>query len=183
MKRTFFFLLLVSLFLVNCNNDDNGNDGPTYPLDELPAATQTGAQTLGCLINGEPFIPSNFGNSAPNAFYQFVDGAYTLSISASSGGGDSFQSILIGTIDNPQIIDENSSYALISCALPNYCGELTSFPDELIAVNSQNSNPGLLTITRFDDSIISGTFGFTVLDNDGNEITITDGRFDLNYTN
>ncbi|ANH59763.1 hypothetical protein [Dokdonia donghaensis] len=183
MKRTFFLLLLASLFLINCNNDDNGDDGPTDPLDELPAATQTGAQTLGCLINGEPFIPSNFGNSAPNAFYQFVDGAYTLSISASSGGGDSFQSILIGTIDNPQIIDENSSYELISCALPNYCGELTSFPDELIAVNSQNSNPGLLTITRFDESIISGTFAFTVLDNDGNEITITDGRFDLNYTN
>ena len=183
MKRTFFFLLLASLFLINCNNDDNGNDGPTDPLDELPAATQTGAQTLGCLINGEPFIPSNFGNSAPNAFYQFVDGAYTLSIYASSGGGNSLTSIRIQSIDNPILIETGDAYPLLNCDIPNYCGELTSFPDELIAVNSQNSSPGVLTITRFDDSIISGTFAFTVLDNDGNEITITDGRFDLNYTN
>ena len=37
--------------------------------------------------------------------------------------------------------------------------------------------PGTLTITRFDDKdfIVSGTFEFTVLDNEGNEIQITDG--------
>ena len=44
-EKNILFLLLASLFLVNCNNDDNGDDGPTDPLDELPAATQTGAQT------------------------------------------------------------------------------------------------------------------------------------------
>ena len=119
MKRTFFLLLLASLFLVNCNNDDNGDDGPTDPLDELPAATQTGAQTLGCLINGEPFIPSNFGNSAPNAFYQFVDGAYTLGISGSSGGGMNFQAINIGGIDLPEIISSNESYILLEFLLLN----------------------------------------------------------------
>ena len=182
MKRTFFLLLLASLFLIKCNNDDNGDDGPTDPLNELPAATQTGAQTLGCLINGEPFIPSNFGNSAPNAFYQFVDGAYTLSISASSGGGDSLTSIRIQSIDNPILIESGNAYPLLNCDIPNYCGEYFSFADELIA-NSNSNFPGELIITRFDESIISGTFGFTVLDNDGNEITITDGRFDLNYTN
>ena len=45
--------------------------------------------------------------------------------------------------------------------------------------------PGVITITNFDPEIfiISGTFEFTVLDNDDNEIKITDGRFDLKYTN
>lgn len=182
MKKTFFLLLLASLFLINCNNDDNGDDGPTDPLDELPAATQTGAQTLGCLINGEPFIPSNFGNSAPNAFYQFVDGAYTLGISGSSGGGMNFQAINIGGIDLPEIISSNESYILLEFESGNYFAEYTGFSAPSQA-SSTTQNPGVLTITRFDDSIISGTFAFTVLDNDGNEITITDGRFDLNYTN
>lgn len=45
--------------------------------------------------------------------------------------------------------------------------------------------PGALLITNFDSQnfIVSGTFEFTVLTDDGNEINITDGRFDLNYTN
>ncbi len=40
-------------------------------------------------------------------------------------------------------------------------------------------------ITNFDPEnyILSGTFEFTVLDEDGNEIEITDGRFDVKYTN
>ena len=44
---------------------------------------------------------------------------------------------------------------------------------------------GILTITHFDQAnfIISGTFSFTVLDADANEINITNGRFDMNYTN
>ena len=44
---------------------------------------------------------------------------------------------------------------------------------------------GTLTITRFDDQehIISGTFEFTVQGNNGELIKITDGRFDLNYSN
>ncbi|MFC4688992.1 hypothetical protein ACFO5T_00985 [Dokdonia genika] len=181
MKRTFFFLLLASLFLVNCNNDDNGDDGPTDPLDELPAATQTGAQTLGCLINGEPWVPPSIGANRPNAFYQFVDGAYTLSISGVTGGGSESQQIIVGCVDVPEIIIEGSSYNLLDFASGNYFAEYTA--SAVIEGSPSDDNPGVLTITRFDDSIISGTFEFTVLDNDGNEINITDGRFDLNYTN
>lgn len=50
---------------------------------------------------------------------------------------------------------------------------------------SNEIKPGTLTITRFDNKefIISGTFEFNVLDTNGKEIKITDGRFDLNYTN
>ena len=151
-------------------------------MDALPAATQTGAQTFGCLINGEPFVPPSFGSNRPNAFYQFVDGAYTLSIYGSSGGGNEMISIGLGTIDNLEIIEQGQSYELIEREIPNYFVEVVSQPNMLITT-SYSGKPGVLTITRFDESIISGTFEFTILDNDGNEINITDGRFDLNYTN
>ena len=181
MKRRLFLLLLASLFLINCNNDDNGNDGPTDPLDELPAATQTGAQTLGCLINGEPWVPPSIGPNRPNAFYQFVDGAYTLGISGTSEEGQFSRAIRFGGID---VVEEitTGTYILQNDDPDNYFGAVT-LEEFQLNTSTTDGNPGLLTITRFDDSIISGTFAFTVLDNDGNEITITDGRFDLNYTN
>jgi len=48
MKRI-LLLLLTTFTLSCCNNDD---DNPQNPLDQLPPATQTGANTFGCLING-----------------------------------------------------------------------------------------------------------------------------------
>ena len=46
------FLLLCSLFLfASCKKD----------IDELPAATQTGANTFGAKLNGENWVPQKFG--------------------------------------------------------------------------------------------------------------------------
>lgn len=59
MKKTFYYiLLLLSLLgLGGCNDDDNNT--PTNPVDLLPPATQTGANTFGYLINGEPLSITN----------------------------------------------------------------------------------------------------------------------------
>jgi hypothetical protein len=44
----------------------------------LPPATQTGAKTFGCLINGKPFIAGDApsGQSPVLANYQFLYGGY-----------------------------------------------------------------------------------------------------------
>ncbi|KAA1241562.1 hypothetical protein [Aquimarina sp. RZ0] len=54
-----------------------------------------------------------------------------------------------------------------------------------IRATTLEANLGTHIIAKFDqeNGIIAGTFEFTVLDTDGNEIKITDGRFDLLYTN
>ncbi|WP_299362001.1 hypothetical protein [Winogradskyella sp.] len=177
-------LLLLS-FLVftatSCNNDDDNNS--QNPIDQLPPATQTGEQTFGCLINGEPFVPPSFGNNAPSAFYQFVDGAYTFNISGSKGGGPSLQSISIGGIDVSAL--QEITYTLFEEDSNNHYGRYNIGGGITFSGTSTTENPGTLTITNFDPDnfIISGTFEFTVLDNDGNEINITNGRFDMNYTN
>jgi hypothetical protein len=126
-------------------------------------------------------VPPSIGANRPNAFYQFVDGAYTLSISGVTGGGSESQQIIVGCVDVPEIIEESMSYDLLDFQSGNYLARYVAI--NAIDVSPSDDNPGVLTITRFDESIISGTFEFTVLDNDGNEINITDGRFDLNYTN
>ena len=66
-----FFILLST----SCEDDDSGCTG----VDCLPLATQTGAGTFGCLVNGEPFV-DNSGNF--NCFYQFIDNTYFFSIEA-----------------------------------------------------------------------------------------------------
>lgn len=175
-------LLLTIIITISCCNK-NDDDTPTNPIDQLPPATQTGEQTFGCLINGKAFVPPSFGNNAPSAFYQFVDGAYTLGISSRTGGGTELKSINIGCLDMPLI--EETNYTLLEFATGNYFGEYRIGSGFILEGSSSISNPGNLTITNYDSEnfIISGTFEFTVLDNEGNEINITNGRFDMNFTN
>jgi len=56
MKHT-FLVLLTTLSLSCCNNDDNTSQ------DQLPPITTTGANTAGCIINGKVLIPKNGINS------------------------------------------------------------------------------------------------------------------------
>jgi len=179
--KNHLFLILAIITLSCCNKNDD--DQTINPIALLPPATQTGAQTFGCLINGQPFVPPIFGSNAPSAFYQFVDGAYTLGISAGTGGGNQLKSILIGALDVPEISTLN--YQLKSEQSGNFLGKYLIGGGIVYTGITSDINPGVLTITRFDSDnfIISGTFSFTVLDNDGNEINITEGRFDMNFTN
>jgi len=46
---------------------DNNNNA-----DSLPPATQTGANTLGCLVNGKVFVPKGHGGTGrPNPHVQY----------------------------------------------------------------------------------------------------------------
>jgi len=181
MKKLLLLLTIITTFSC-CNKNDD--DQPTNPIDQLPPATQTGEQTFGCLINGEAFVPPSFGNNAPGAFYQFIGGAYTLGIHASTGGGTELKSINLGCLDMPLI--EETDYTMLEFATGNYFGEYRIGAGFVFDGSSSSGNPGTLTITRFDqiNFIISGTFSFEAKDiNTGETIQITNGRFDMNYTN
>lgn len=180
MKILHLFLILGLALNTACNKDD---DEPQNPIDQLPPATQTGEQTFGCLINGEVFLPDNFGSGRPNAFYQFADGAFTLGISASSSVDEHLESVAVGAIDVEPI--NIARYNLKELETGNYFGRYSIGGGLFLNKITTKSLPGKLTITNFDPEnfIISGTFEFTVFDNEGNEIKITNGRFDMLYTN
>lgn len=175
MKAT---LLILSLMLLQSCSTNDDTFTPTLPL-----ITQTGEQTFGCLINGEVFIPDTFGSGRPNAFYQFVGGAYTLGISASRGGGSQLESFNIGGLDISPIQETN--YTLLEFESGNFFGEYFLGGGIEFMGSTSIDYPGILTITHFDEinGIISGTFQFTILDDDNNQIKITNGRFDMLYTN
>ena len=61
MKYLNLLLLTATLLLAliaGCKKEDTTPepDPLPYPLSELPAATQTGENTFGCVINGEPWV-------------------------------------------------------------------------------------------------------------------------------
>ena len=162
-------LILITTFTLSCCNKED--DNPQNPIDQLPLATQTGANTFGCLINGEPFVVSNTSNQT--AIYQ----GGVLQI----GGG----------IDN-SIMDKRISINISAPINLNTPYDLTLFPNNLaIFVNNgegcyydyDHTTSGTLTITKFDQTnfIISGTFNFSTQTNECENINITNGRFDLQY--
>ncbi|NIK90774.1 hypothetical protein GZ212_01315 [Mangrovimonas sp. CR14] len=166
-------LLLFSIFLLfSCKNDDDNQEA-------LPPATQTGAGTFACYVNGTSYIDASGGYF--NCFYQLVDGEYYFHIA----GEDSAFGISEITIYASKFeIYEGENY------------ELTNFGDYSIAalILAENSlsysytdisNPGTLTITKldFENYIVSGVFEFDIIHpTTGEIIEIRDGRFDTLFT-
>ena len=78
--KKILLLLTLSILFACCNKEDNPTPTPT-PVSQLPPATQTGANTFGCLLDGEVFKPSNLPNST-NCFYQLLNNEYFFYVSA-----------------------------------------------------------------------------------------------------
>lgn len=170
--------LLITLCVLVVNACSNSDDKPIDQVDTLPPITQTGENTFACLINGKPF----FSSSGRRATYTFADGAYTLSISGWRNDDIGLRSILLAGIDIKEGI-KKGIYPLNSENSGSF--DATYLIDGGVTLNSSTTDetPGILTITRFDldEFIVSGTFEFTVVDDEGNKYEITDGRFDLEF--
>tara|TARA_B110000008_G_scaffold215788_1_gene215201 strand:+ start:65 stop:400 length:336 start_codon:yes stop_codon:yes gene_type:complete len=101
-----FQLFIFIAVMTSCSNADDSNS--QNPIDQLPAATQTGANTFGCLLDGEAFIP-NGGINPLDCVYQFVNGSYFFSLQGNKR--DSQNNLeLIGLSTNNLQIFENQTY-------------------------------------------------------------------------
>ena len=166
------------LGLSQCKKKDPGP--PPTPESLLPPATQTGANTFGCLLNGQPWTPSGFdGRSNYSVSYDPTYNGGTLSITAYRYFGQapkSRQDMVLGAIN----LNNAGTYQL---NLPNE--RVAGFRDWQTGcefLQSENTyRRGTLTITRLDvqAGIISGTFDFTLYKSScGDTIKVTQGRFD-----
>lgn len=179
MGKLFIAIIAVFALCIGCNNDDNEPDNPT---DQLPPATQTGAQTFGCLINGEPFLPKNFGQNRLNVFVQTINGNYYLGMISSSSDN---QTIIVGATEVQDL--KPGVYSLSDEEPGSFSASYKQVVNSTESINGKTTSesPGTITITKFDpvNFILSGNFEFKVKDENNNLIKITDGRFDLIYTN
>lgn len=160
--------------LGGCSNDDTPD---CQGIDCLPPATQTGAGTFGCLVNGEPFVDNS---GFFNCFYQLVDGEYYFGIQAEDNI-EGIGQVFIGS--NKRHIELNNIMNLNPDSSGNFYGGVNI--NELGGTLRTPDSGGIIIFTEFTTNlnIVSATFEFTVTDpNTGIIYEITEGRFDAQFT-
>ena len=183
--KTIVLLVLLAFTLINCTKSND-------PQDQLPPITQTGANTFGCIINGEVLIPKD-GIGVPQPKGLFV-GHYSnnnLVIDAgnlSDSGGDNIYMYIYNLTSTGTYTFGLSTGQGTSTFEPAY-NHIFCYPfdgQNPVDVYLSDTNSGTITITRFDPAnfIVSGTFELTVFnkDNPNETIEITEGRFDIDWS-
>ena len=179
MKKT--LSILVFTFLLSSCNKDSLFSGK----DQLPAETQSGENTAGCLINGEVFIPHQRGLlSSLFCDYDFLDGKYYFNLNFSDQRGGYVKTIAVQTRTIDLQIGE--IYVLNKKTIDNgdFIGGGGVYDINLANIFYTNSiKTGELKITRLDyitgRRIISGTFWFDAVNASGETVEIRQGRFDI----
>lgn len=178
MKHLFFTILPLAL-LLSCQKSTPA------PVDQLPPATQTGANTFGCLVNGQPWTPSG-NNGTPNlrADYDPTYAGGSLQVKAyryTGAGNNVLQGLTFGAtnVTQPGIY----SFPLTGPNGISYSDFGAPAPQSYFSTSSGTLTyqKGTLTLTRFDlaRGIMAGTFTFTLAQPGCDTLKITQGRFDV----
>jgi hypothetical protein len=166
LKSTTIMLLVSLLMGSGCSKDD------------LTPKTHKGANTLSCRVNGKVFTAKTIwvfgGINGTEATYR----DNTIYINASGPGIlDQYDSIEI-TLENPS---NNKIYNIPDGILLNTKPVSCSYTlDE----DYVGLGPAYFKITYFDGKIVAGEFSFRGVDDENTkkEISITNGRFDIQIT-
>ena len=168
-------LLAALLGLSQCQKKDPD------PVDQLPPATQTGAGTFGCLVNGQPWTPQgNDGTSNYSVSYDVTPAGGVLAIQTYRIYGkanDEFQNIVL-------FANQIAGAGSFSFRSPQRTRASVNDQKTNCYWSSRDSattyRRGQMVITRLDRQagIVSGTFAFTLYKPGCDSIRVTQGRFD-----
>lgn len=171
-------LLAALLSLAQCQLRD---PAPIRPEDQLPPATQTGANTFGCLVNGQPWTPRGYNGTSNYAVSYdsgLNNGLFALKTYRYPETSQDFQSIYLGVLSDCRL----GTYFFQSAKKAGVRYYDTKTACDLRSGDSTTTySHGSLTITRLDltNGIIAGTFAFTLYKPGGcDSVRVTQGRFD-----
>jgi hypothetical protein len=175
MKVTFTLLLFsfITVF-VCCKKINPKPNTPKDDLTQLPPETQEGKSTMGFLLNGQVWRNQGYngGKNLTASYYQralFIS-AFKTTNTLSQGMGmhiyRGFKGVGVYnlTTDSTDVTFSGST----NCSYDNL-----------------DYTKGTLEITRFDtvNYIVSGRFSFTLAKLGCDTVRITDGRFDIKFSN
>ena len=175
MKKSILLLASILIFLAaSCGDDDE-----KLTTDQLPPATMIGANTFGCKVNGEVWIPHVEG--APfwespiyakhDRWWPDCDQLFISATRKFHNQADISQEITLN-VWCPKIGENNLTPSKGSYRDLRNCGYY----------NIDTLSPYTMNITKLDtiNNIASGTFELTVINADCNDtVRITEGRFDV----
>lgn len=156
-------------------------------VDELPGATDTGANTFGAKVNGAYWVPARFGIlPADNLLRAWFTSPESIMIKANNFSQSPTETgfeIQIGGVDGPGTYYLNQNISKPTAAGYGYYVKRTFTPTGEWQTSTHYT--GTVTITKLDyaNKIVAGTFEFTAgsLTGSGESISVTDGRFDIKY--
>lgn len=187
-------LTVAALLLISCSKSDSAED----PLAKLPAETQVGANTFGCIINGQVFYPRD-GTST-----LFNPGGKGITFWGAPGGNREYNEIEIRNLQDAMPANSMIIHlqGLNQIGIGEYIWHDSNFQSSLDglmqnyvyakiynpSVNGWQyygsyENSGKVIITKYanDNTIVAGNFsGKLRLYNGTKEIDILSGRFDFN---
>ena len=176
MKKILFFLTFIFL-VISCKERDQDPD-------ILPAATQEGKNTGGAIVNGQVWVAKiEVPDTLPGGNNTYYDTSPLLNTFR-------LQIVLLKYTDSNSTIsfylERNQDFSPGIYALDNndnHDNHGSFSPNVLEIFNTNSTNTGTLTITRFDkvNRIVSGTFSFKAVNSAGEVVTITEGRFDRKF--
>lgn len=178
MKNLLFIFCILTIFCsVKCEKERIDFNG-------LPSATQEGKNTLGFLMNGQPWSPKGFNGTANLSLYYdatFSGGVFNLAayriINSSSGSrqrltmyGDSIQ------VAQKIILPNKNKFGAIFRNDISGCDY--DFSDSSVKIIS-----GYFDIQKLDkvNGIFAGEFDVKFKKNDCEDVEITQGRFDMKF--
>lgn len=179
-------LYLCLLLLTQCSKCKN-DPAPADPAGQLPPATQSGANTFGFLLNGQPWTPSG-NDSTPNyrVTYDpnYKGGNLVITVYRNLSNSKHSQYMSFGGVQisrpGTYVFTTSSIFptpVLYSCY---YYDDSKSSPCDDFSTHPGTTTDGQLVITRLDlkQGIVSGTFHFTLAQPGCDTVKITKGRFD-----
>ena len=178
--KPFAWILGITLLLLGSACD---REAP-QPVDQLPPATQEGANTFGCLVDGEVFLPKN-------------DDVFRLPYYASYGYGNLSGTVrfFAGNTDQDigflfvfeKILTEPTYFSLPSRDT-TVNGAIILNPEIFFSIDNVQYQTigGFVNITALDTldvRFVSGTFSCDFVNETDNTdtVSVTDGRFDLKF--
>lgn len=170
-------LAFLALFLSSCKKD----------IDELPAPTQTGANTFGAKVDGEFWVPQGFGivPTAPliEARYSGNNSVFINARNFASSPTETEFELYLQNVTGPGtiLLNQNTSN------YPNHRASYGYFVRRrirpLFEYITSAQHTGKVVVTHYDNEkgIIAGTFEFRAADKTepSETVTVTEGRFDV----
>ena len=154
----------------------------TTELSKLPAATQTGANTFGCLVNGKAWVAQRNDCSifCPLSLKVMYDGNNGGNLSITGFNININEGIDQGIIIGLDSTDFKSNF-IFNASTANNIG--FTYINNSIYTRSWDSlivctGSVKLTSYNFQTGIISGTFDFSLTKPNSPTIIVTNGRFD-----
>ena len=188
MKKYIYLFALLSLSIA-CHDDDEIPQPTPEPevseIDKLPPATQNGANTVGCLLNGKAFLPSgkSTGGSNSNPYCAYYHDSFVLVFrivrNEENFSGNGTESVAV--YSSNVILQQETTYSLQKDNSNHYGAYRIMKKNSNLSYETNDEYIGELYIDKLDkeNNIISGTFWFDAANEQGKTVEIREGRFDM----